>query len=121
VTDETGEVSEAGERTRTRDEALSVLRDALEWFLTPAEWAGVAATLDGLGADEGGGLDLADPVRRKALKDATIQLELAGPLRIEAVDRAAEPVPPSVRERLSVLIGRLSTPEDQGGQPGARQ
>jgi hypothetical protein len=118
VTDETGE---AGEWARTRDEALSVLRDALEWCLTPVEWAGVAAILDGLGAAEGGGLGIADPVQRKDLEDATIQLELAGPLRIETVDRAAEPTPPIVRERLNVLIDQLSRPGEQGGQPGAKQ
>jgi hypothetical protein len=111
---------EADDRARIRDDALSVLRDALEWSLTPAEWSGVAAILSRLGADAGA-LDLAEPGQRKAVEDATVWLELAGPRRIEAVDHATESVPPDVHERLNMLIEELSRSGEEGGIPGGKQ
>jgi hypothetical protein len=120
VNDETGEASKAGEQARIFDDALSVLRDTLEWCLTPAGWAGIAAILDDL-LGGSGVLDLTDPDRRQAVEDVTIRLELAGPLRIEAVDRAAEPVPPDIRERLNVLIDKLSASDGKGGTPGDKR
>jgi len=76
MTNGNGEASEAADRARLRDDALSLLREALDWFLTPAEWVDVAAILHGLDL-EAGGLDLAEPARRQALEDAVVQLELA--------------------------------------------
>jgi hypothetical protein len=114
VTDEIGD----RERAQIRDDALNVLQDALEWCLTPAGWAHIAAILDGLAAGTGSGLDLGDPERRKVLKDATMRLELAGPLRIETVDSAAKPAPPEVRERLNILIDYLSGADGRDGTPG---
>jgi CATRA-Associated Small Protein len=90
-----------------RDEALSVLRDVLEWSLTPARWEDVAGTLDGLGT----GLDLADPGQLGALAEATIALELAGPVRITKIDKSAVPAPEGVRDRVNQLIHELTQPE----------
>ena len=107
---------DADDGARIRDEALSVMRDALEWSLTPAQWSGFAAMLSGMETDR-----LAEPEQRKALEDVTVQLELAGPPRIEAVDSAAEPAPPVVRERLNVLIDELSKPGEEDSRPGGRR
>jgi hypothetical protein len=114
VTDDIG----SGERPRIREDALDVLRDAREWCLSPARWADIATILDGLAARMGGGLDLTDPERLKALNDATIRLERAGPLRIEAIDRAAKSAPPDVLERLNILIHKLSESSGAQGNDG---
>jgi hypothetical protein len=121
VTNEKGKISEADEQARIRDDALDALRDALEWCLTPAEWASVAGILMTMDSGAGGGLDLGDPRQRKALAEATVQLELAGPRRIEEVDRPAELAPPDVRERLNVLIEELSRPGGKEGTPGGKR
>jgi hypothetical protein len=107
---------EADGEAQIRDDALSVLRDALEWCLIPAEWSGVAAILRGLDAD-----DLSEPGQLKALQDATVALEFAGPRRIEVVDSAAESVPPDIRERLNVLIDELSRAGGEDGKPGGKR
>lgn len=106
----------ADDLARIRDDALSVLRDAREWFLTAQEWSDMAAALSGLNVD-----DLAAPERRKALEDATVWLELAGPQRIQSVNSAAEPAPPDVRERLNVLIDGLSQMAEEDSGSGGRQ
>ena len=97
-----------------RDEALSVLRDVLEWSLTPAGWEAVTGTLDSLGT----GLDLADPDQLAALNEATIALELAGPVRITRIDKSAVPAPDGVRDRVNQLIHELTRPERSDGADG---
>ncbi len=111
---------EADNRAQVRDDALSALRDAREWILTREEWSGIAAILSSLG-QEAGHLDLAEPRWRAAVEDATVQLELAGPRRIEAVDRAAEPAPPDVRERLNKLIEELSKNGEEVAKAGGKR
>jgi hypothetical protein len=115
---------EADDLARARDDALRALRDAREWVLTQAEWSGIAAILNGLGLGLGretGRLDLAEPKWRAAVEDATVRLELAEPRRIEAVDRAAEPAPPEVRERINTLIEALSATGEEDGKPGGNR
>ena len=121
VTNETGRVSKDDDQARIRDDALGALRDALEWCLTPAEWAAVAGILMTMDSAAGGRLDLNDPGQRKALEDVTVQLELAGPRRIDVVDRAAQAAPPDVRERLNVLIEELSGSAGKDGTPGGQR
>jgi hypothetical protein len=102
------------QQDRIRDDALSVLRDVREWCLPPARWAEVADVVDGLGTS----LDLADPEQLAALNEATITLELAGPLRITKIDKSAVPAPDRVRERVNQLIHELAAPGEEGDEQG---
>lgn len=85
-----------------RDSALTVLRDATLWRLSPARWELLADLLDvavaAHGAGDSAGLDA-----------ATARLEAAGPVRITRIGAPlGEPAPPAVRERLNHLIHALS-------------
>ena len=85
-----------------QEDALNVLRDVLLWELSPARWEGIAGVLEALAAD----LELGD---LGTLAEATIELELAGPVRITRIGATpTEPPPPPVRERINQLIHSLS-------------
>jgi hypothetical protein len=93
---------------QVRQDAVNVLEDLLLWELSPARWEGVAGILDAL-AVEVADSDLSN------LEEATIQLELAGPVRITRLGAApTEPPPPRVRERINQLIYRLSGKDRNG-------
>jgi hypothetical protein len=94
------------ELTQVRDDALDILRDMLDWSMTPASWAEAEAILDRLGSAP----SLADPDELARLSDATIALELAAPPRITKIDKSAVPVPDQVRERVNQLIHELARP-----------
>jgi hypothetical protein len=89
-----------------RDDALSVLRDVLEWSLAPVLWEDVGEVLDGLGER----LDLAAPEQVAALREATISLELAASARVTRVDKDAVPAPDRIRDRVNELIHELARP-----------
>jgi len=116
--------SRTDERATVSQDALSVLRDVLEWRLSDVRWEGIAGSVEALTA----GLSTGDLA---AAREAVIQLELAGPVRITRIGaRPTEPAPPRVRERINQLVFQLSggkTPvpvpgQDEGaegdGQPG---
>jgi hypothetical protein len=83
-------------------DAVHVLEDLLLLELSPARWEGIAGILEAL-ATEVAASDLSN------LTEATIQLELAGPVRITRIGAMpTEPPPPRVRERINQLIHSLS-------------
>jgi hypothetical protein len=97
------------ERTQqVLQDAVHVLQDLLLWELSPARWDGIAGILDALAAEVADS-DLSN------LAEATIQLELAGPVRITRIGAAStEPPPPRVRERINQLIHSLSGKDMNG-------
>jgi hypothetical protein len=84
-----------------REDALTIVRNALKWEVPPQRWTEIAAVL----ADLEAALDAGD---LDAVAKATIQLELAAPVRITKIKAPVQPPPPPVRERLNVTVGRLS-------------
>jgi CATRA-associated small protein len=84
------------------EDAVHVLADLLLLELSPARWEGIAGILEALAAEVAVS-DLSN------LGEATIQLELAGPVRITRIGALpTEPPPPRVRERINQLIHTLS-------------
>ncbi|MFF3503845.1 CATRA system-associated protein [Streptomyces sp. NPDC003247] len=107
-----------------REAALVVLRDVRLWRLPPDRWERLAGLLDtAAGALRAGDADRFD--------QATVELELAGPVRITRIgdphrgsprESVPAPAPPPVRERLNHLIHTLSggpggTPDEDGRPP----
>lgn len=91
-----------------RDSALTVLRDATLWRLSPARWELLAELLDAAAAACAAG-------DGAALDAASAGLEAAGAERVTRIgtppgEPAREPAPPAVRERLNQLIHALSGP-----------
>jgi len=83
-------------------DAVLVLEDLLLLELSSARWEGIAGILEALATEVAGG-DLSN------LTEATIQLELAGPVRMTRIGALpTEPPPPRVRERINQLIHSLS-------------
>ena len=99
---------------QARDDALAVLRDVLEWSLTPAGWRDVEEAIGGLES----GLDPAGPDQLFAFSQATVRLELAAPARITRIDRPAILAPDRIRERVNHLIHELERPADAGVPDG---
>jgi hypothetical protein len=95
-----------------RQEALSVLRGMRLWKLPHTRWEAIAGILASMTAElEAGNLD--------AVAEATVQLEIAGPVRLDWIGAPpAEEPPPPVRERINRLIHQLSG-EDSGKDSGA--
>jgi hypothetical protein len=84
-----------------RAEALEVLQDALEWQLHPSRWERIEPVVTALA-------DALDRGDRQAVVAATVELELAGPLRITRIgDDPLVPAPPPVRDRLNKLVHSL--------------
>jgi hypothetical protein len=84
-----------------RRDAVSVLENVLGWELAPARWDRLAETIDIAGAAEAAG-DL------NALREATIQLELSGPVWVIRIGSPSTvPPPPPLRERVTDLIHSL--------------
>jgi hypothetical protein len=89
--------------------ALAVLRDARDWRLPAARWAGIPPILQSLA-------DALDAGDWDGAAEAARQLDLVGTVRITRIGTPpSEPAPPPVRERINQLIHRLS-----GGQDAAR-
>jgi CATRA-associated small protein len=102
--------------TEIISDARGVLSDMLEWELTPARWEQLSETIGiAVAAEQAHDLE--------ALRRVTIELELAGPVRITRL--GATPTvaaPPHVRERINLLIhelGRLPRDADDDPDPGA--
>ncbi|MEU6553422.1 CATRA system-associated protein [Streptomyces sp. NPDC046915] len=88
-----------------RDDAVDVLGDMLAWHLAPKRWERVEAIVgslaEALAAGDG-----------DALRDATAELELAGPVRATRIGaKSLIPVPEKTRDRADQLVHSL------GGRP----
>jgi hypothetical protein len=84
-----------------RAEALDVISDALQWRLADTRWQGIEQLLVAMGA----ALEADD---LGALTAATVDLELAGPLRMTRIGATpVVPPPPPVRDRLNRLVYSL--------------
>jgi hypothetical protein len=87
-------------------DALAVLRELLRWELAPARWEEVGNTVEILAAAAEAG-DVA------AVEQATVNLEMSGPVRITRIGSTPRvPPPPRVRERVNHLIHALTAPAD---------
>jgi hypothetical protein len=86
-----------------RADALDVLNDLLEWRLAPQRWERVEQIVDSLveaiAAGDG-----------DALREATAELELAGPVRITRIGSTPLlPAPERVRDRANHLVHSLGS------------
>jgi hypothetical protein len=82
------------------DEAIDVLRDALKWVKTPAQWTTVDTIIDAM----------TDAVRRRdlvALRQATIDLEISGPTRLIPKDPPVDTGAKPALQRINHLIDDL--------------
>ncbi|WP_066366960.1 CATRA system-associated protein [Herbidospora mongoliensis] len=95
------------DRQKVRNQALAILRQIPDWELTPARWEIVAELLEVADvAVAAGDLD--------GLDATTVQLELVGPVRMTRLGATpSEPPPPPVRDRLNILVHRLSSAHPQ--------
>lgn len=102
----------AGFDDETRADAVAVLTDILEWQLVPQRWERVEQIVDSLAEALAGG-DVA------AVREATAELELAGPVRATRIGATPlVPVPERVRDRTNHLVHSLgSTPQHPPGGP----
>jgi CATRA-associated small protein len=82
--------------------ALDVLTDVLQWRLPQARWTRVTEIVQSIDK----ALSAGDPV---ALEAATIDLELAGPIRITRIGAPPQvPAPPPVRDRVNSMVDSLT-------------
>jgi hypothetical protein len=106
---------DAPNMSELRAEALDVLSDAMCWQVSEARWGEITRALEAMVAALEGG-DAA------ALAVATVDLELAGPLRITPIGPAIGPTS-AVRDLLNELVHSLGdvTPRrpDGSGEAGA--
>lgn len=84
-----------------RHEAATVLENVLRWELAQTRWDRLAETVDiAVTAEAAGDLN--------ALRQATIQLELSGPVRVIRIGSPSTMPPPRpLRERVADLIHSL--------------
>lgn len=83
------------------DDAVNVLKDLVEWHLAPQRWERVDAIVG----------SLADALARgdgEALREATAELELTGPVRITRIGtQSVIPAPEPTRDRANHLVHEL--------------
>ncbi|MEU5634102.1 CATRA system-associated protein [Streptomyces rishiriensis] len=96
----------------TRTDAVEVLRDLLEWQLSPRRWDRVQplvdALADALAAGDGDGV-----------RAVTAELELSGPVRITRIGATPViPAPPRTRDQANHLIHSLGVPPPQDANHG---
>jgi len=93
-----------------RDDAVNVLQDLIEWHLAPQRWERVDSIVG----------SLADALARgdgEALREATAELELTGPVRVTRIGtQSVIPVPERTRDRANHLVHALG-----GQQEGTRR
>ncbi|WP_333735995.1 CATRA system-associated protein [Streptomyces sp. IBSBF 2806] len=97
----------------SRDDAVDVLRDLIEWELAPQRWEQVDSIVD----------SLADAVARgdgDALREATAELELTGPVRVTRIGaKSVIPVPEETRDRANRLVHALGRQQERQQQERA--
>ncbi|WP_069766881.1 CATRA system-associated protein [Streptomyces sp. LUP30] len=97
----------------SRDDAVDVLKDLIEWELAPQRWEQVDSIVD----------SLADAVARgdgDALREATAELELTGPVRITRIGaKSVIPVPEETRDRANHLVHALGRQQERQQQERA--
>lgn len=82
--------------------ALSVLTDVLQWRLPQTHWTRVTEIVQSIDK----ALSAGDPA---ALQAATIDLELAGPIRITRIGAPPQvPAPRLVRDRVNIMVASLT-------------
>ena len=90
-----------------RDDAVDVLRYLLEWQLAPQRWERVDAIVG----------SLADALAQEdgdALREATAELELAGPVRATRIGTTSLiPAPERTRDRANHLVHTLGRPRQE--------
>jgi hypothetical protein len=93
-----------------RDDAVDVLQDLIEWELAPQRWERVALIVG----------SLADALARgdgEALREATAELELTGPVRVTRIGtKSVIPVPEQTRDRANHLVHALGQQQEQQRQ-----
>lgn len=105
----------AEREARVKADAIDVLRDVLGWELALPRWQEVERIVASIEA----ALTVADV---DAVRDATVDLKLLGPVRITRIGATPQlPVPDPVRERTNHLIHSLggaspATPTDTSAQ-----
>jgi MinD-like ATPase involved in chromosome partitioning or flagellar assembly len=95
-----GTVATPGRSAAVQEDALDTLSDVAGWRLDTLRWQLVAQGVDQLGA----ALDRADD---DAIRVATADLELVGPIRAAGSGEDATDIPPGLRARVGELIARL--------------
>jgi hypothetical protein len=92
---------EPGIPENVRAEVLDVIQDVLEWQLAEARWPAIEHILMAMDA----ACRMGD---QEGLETATVDLELAGPLRITRIGATPIiPAPPPIRNRLNQLVFAL--------------
>jgi hypothetical protein len=84
-------------------ELLDVLSDLVVWELAPAKWTRVGLILDHI-------VSALASTDLPALREATVELELASPVRMHRIGATdVIPVPESVRDRANHLVHAIRT------------
>jgi CATRA-Associated Small Protein len=85
---------------------MAVLRHILRWELTEVRWDQLIETIDiAIAAEAADDID--------ALREATIRLEVSGPVRVTRIGASPQvPPPPPVRDRVNHLIHALGEGQD---------
>ncbi len=98
----------------TRGAAIEVLEYIVQLEMTPARWERLTELIDIA-------IQAATAGDRDGLRQATVELELAGPVRITRIgDSPSVPPPQGVRERVNHLIHALSTDADRDADDDGR-
>lgn len=96
-----------------RDDAVDVLGDLVEWELAPQRWERVDAIV----------VSLADALAQgdgEALREATAELELTGPVRITRIGTSSLiPVPERTLDRANHLVHALGRGQERQPQEQA--
>ena len=102
------------EAAEMRSEALDVVMDTQQWELTDARWEAIDQILMAMDA----ALAARDP---KALGEATVELELQGPLRIIRIgSNQAVPANQRIRDQLADLVLKLGATSIDGNNSGSK-
>lgn len=102
-----GTVATPGRASAVQEDALDTLSDVEGWRLDPLRWQLVDQSVDRLHR----ALDGSDD---DAVRVATADLELVGPLRGAGGDHDATDIPPELHARVAVLIERLAADPGRG-------
>jgi hypothetical protein len=115
TTDGPKERHDGGAIAEAKLAALDVLMDVQGWWLPQARWTRVTEIVQSIDK----ALSAGDPV---ALEAATIDLELASPIRITRVGATPQvPAPAPVRERINRMVHTLTSDGGTDRDAGDRE